>query len=89
VKSEAFSTLLLAILLGAIVYLDCAQVTLLEHLRVQQGEVVVPGSLSSSWVSSGITRTVTTTRNVNETVAQWQDRHFAAVKERMDQYPPD
>lgn len=50
---------------------------------------MVAGELSSSWVSGGVVRTVTTTRNENETVAAWQQRHFDAVKARMDQYPPD
>lgn len=87
-RKDIASTVFLALTLGALVFLSARQVFILEHLRMQ-GASMVAGELSSSWVSGGVVRTVTTTRNENETVAAWQQRHFDAVKARMDQYPPD
>lgn len=85
-RSEYLSTFFLALLLGAIVYLECREVVALERIGAAY---MTAGDLSTSWISGGTVRTVTTARGVGESVSAWQDRHFAAVKARMDQYPPD
>jgi hypothetical protein len=89
VRKEWLSTLLLAILLGALVFLSAQEVFILERIRAQRVVFMEAGELSSSWVSGGATKTVTTTRLSGEAVADWQKRHFDAVKARMEQYPPD
>lgn len=38
--------------------------------------------------STGVTRSVTTTRNANETIREWADRHADDVVAMMEQYPP-
>jgi len=45
--------------------------------------------MTTSWISGGATRSVTTNHADNWTLTQWQDRHFNAVKLEQETYPPD
>jgi hypothetical protein len=45
--------------------------------------------MTTSWISGGVTRSTTTAHQDNWTLAQWQDRHFNAVKADQVTYPPD
>ena len=60
--------------------------------RVTDTERIVkpgPRTMTTTYVDDGgTTRTVTTTRISTETVDEWIERHGAAVKEKMEQYPP-
>lgn len=46
-------------------------------------------SVRTTWISGGVQREVVTRKQENETTAEWQDRHFAAVRAAQIQHPPD
>lgn len=87
VRNDWISTALLALLLGGLLYVNIWQAT--EVTRMAREVLMEVGELKTQWVSGGQTRSVTTARNVGESVADWQKRHFDAVVARMEQYPPD
>lgn len=45
-------------------------------------------TLKTTWVSDGVTHTVTTVKKEGETPDQFLDRHIAAVELMQAQYPP-
>jgi len=46
-------------------------------------------TISSSWVSGGITHTITTPKNPGESDGDWLTRHDSAVRAAKVIYPPD
>lgn len=96
-KNEVLATLLLALLLGALVYLGCRQVLILERLDVQREEHVLPQgaimSRSQTWRyldSEGHlqSHTTTTVRGANETKAAFIARFEAEVAADEIIFPP-
>ena len=43
----------------------------------------------TSWTSAGVTHTVTTPKNQDESPTDWARRHAASVAALMDLFPPD
>lgn len=65
-----------------------AYVWRVEH-RLANLETLAEHEVKTTWKSGGVEKEVRTTRNVGETLEQWQDRHFALVRERQAEFPPD
>lgn len=95
-KSETFTTLLLAILLGALVYLGCEQVFISRQILYRIGEVTNM-SRSQTWQykdAQGNLHSHTTTTvyrdsgHPGETIAEWKARFEAEVLQDERMYPP-
>lgn len=43
----------------------------------------------TTWKSGGVVKEVRTTPNPGESLADFQDRHFAAVRAKQADFPPD
>jgi hypothetical protein len=100
VANDRTGTALLAILLGALVYLGCRQVLILERLRVQQATQPSEGAImvrTDSWhyyAEDGVTVLAHTVAVVyrdsghsTETVAEWKARFEAQVTADEARYP--
>lgn len=46
-------------------------------------------TLTSTWKSQGVTHTISTPREQNETVADWQGRHDEALEAALAEWPAD
>ena len=93
-KAEVVSTLLLAVLLGALVYLGCEQVVLTRQLILQtQRPEVTDMSRSQTWryldsENHLQSHTTTTVRGANETKEAFKARFEAEVAADEILYPP-
>lgn len=47
------------------------------------------GEVRTVWMSGGVQREVRTQQEPGETAAQHEERHFAAVRAKRLEYPPD
>ena len=94
-KSEWLTNLLLAILLGALVFLACQQVLISRRIleRISMSNPAA-NELTTSWITGynaqhqPIYWTVTTTRNSGESVTAWIDRHTQEIKDAVALHPP-
>lgn len=57
--------------------------------RIAALETVEAGVMKTTWLSGGIQREVRSTQNPGESLADFQDRHFAAVRLKQADFPPD
>jgi len=100
-KHDGLATLALAVLLGALVYLGCRQVLILERIDAQREVHVLPQgaimSRSQTWRyldSEGHLQSHTTTTiyrdaaHPAETKAEWKARFEAEVAADEAIYPP-
>jgi len=55
----------------------------LRYIEVRSDE------MKTTWNSGGVQREVRTTQQAGETLAAWQDRHFALVRQKQADFPPD
>ena len=95
-KRDIGATLLLAILLGALVYLAMEQVRVSRQILARTSTMTDPAAneLKTSWLTGYDAShnpqywTVVTTREAGETVTHWIDRHSQACKDAAALHPP-
>lgn len=87
--------LLLAVAVVVMVSVSILQYQQLLAMRTMNEAVRIAWNLprlhdmTTSWISGGTTHSVTTNHQDNWTLAQWQDRHFNAVRLEQANFPPD
>lgn len=89
------TVLLLGVLLGigawTLVKLrDVATLLSQEPLHALQNQQEEPmQQLTSTWLSGGVSHTITTTRNTGESVEDWIGRHDEALEAAQQAWPVD
>lgn len=86
----------MAVVFGAVAYVLSVWMTWQSHARVMLGLDRIEQALeahmatiTSTWTSGGIERSVTTTRADGETDLQHAERHQAAVAAALKVFPKD
>lgn len=100
-RSDTINTVLLAVLLGALIYIGCEQVILSRKMlvRLETTHMTDPGpqTLKGEYLKGyqdvahtiPLYEVIETTRDApSETVTHWVDRHAQAIKDRMEIVPP-
>lgn len=88
-KVAAAWRVLITVLVVGIVAIQFSQYRVLERIAETMSITVAGNSLTTSWKSGGIVRTVTTTRNLGETDKELLIRHAGVVAEELQLHPID
>lgn len=75
-----FAVLLALACAGYVAHVE-RRIAAIEHLETK--------TMKTTWMSGNVQREVRTTQNTGESLADFQDRHFAAVRAKQADFPPD
>lgn len=75
--------------IAVLLVLACAGYVWNVERRMDVLEEAEVGEMKTTWVSGGVVREVRTVAEPGETPMQHEERHFALVRAKRIEYPPD